>query len=246
MNNLQIDNDQEGYQQFLQIVNSISDNHCRKHNFNTKVNQLLLHYKSQIKQTLSNYDIYRIFKNNKILLLFLLQNQIITITQPIYEEIITKIESNGNRLCHFFYPELENFIGKDEMKNVKEELLMTHPNIFDAYYSNHQEGENYSYICKLIRQDSIVEFVQYMNRMNYPLSSQIPPSLFEANSFLIENENTTLIEYSVFFCSIQIFWYLMLNKVDLKPSLWLYTIHSKNAELIHILESIEITKKSRK
>ena len=64
MNNLQIDNDQEGYQQFLQIVNSISDNHCRKHNFNTKVNQLLLHYKSQIKQTLSNPSSFSFTKLN--------------------------------------------------------------------------------------------------------------------------------------------------------------------------------------
>lgn len=123
------------------------------------------------------------------------------------------------------------------MKDVKEELLMTNPNIFDDYESNRQEGENDSYICWLIRQDSIVEFVQYVNRMNYPLSSQIPPSLFETNSFLIENENTTLIEYSVFFGSIQILQYLMLNKVDLQPSLWPYSIHSKSAELIHILES---------
>lgn len=52
--------------------------------------------------------IYQNFKNNKILLLFLLQNQIIT--TMIYDEITTKIESNGNRFCHFFYPELENFI----------------------------------------------------------------------------------------------------------------------------------------
>ena len=94
VHDLQIDNDQEGIQQFLQMINDISDNHCRNYDFNKKVNQLLLHYKNQIEQTLSNHDIYQIFRNNKILLLFLLQNQIITITQPIYDDIITKIESN--------------------------------------------------------------------------------------------------------------------------------------------------------
>ena len=31
-----------------------------------------------------------------------------------------------------------------------------------------------------------------------------------------------------------------MNNVELTPSLWLYSIHSKNAELIHLLESNEI------
>lgn len=69
----------------------------------------------------------------------------------IYDEITTKIESNGNRFCHFFYPELGNFIWKDNMKDVIEELLAKNPNYFDDYYSNRQEGENGSYICSLIR-----------------------------------------------------------------------------------------------
>ncbi|KAK8840169.1 hypothetical protein M9Y10_031109 [Tritrichomonas musculus] len=33
---------------------------------------------------------------------------------------------------------------------------------------------------------------------------------------------------------------LFRNNVELTPSLWLYSIHSKNAELIHLLESNEI------
>lgn len=41
-----------------------------------------------------------------------------------------------------------------------EELLAKNPNIFDDYVSNRQEGENSSYICSLIRQDSIIEFIQ--------------------------------------------------------------------------------------
>ena len=63
------------------------------------------------------------------------------------------------------------------------------------------------------------------------------PSIFETNSLLINKKNITLIEYSAFFGSIQIFRYLLMNNVELTPSLWLYSIHSKNAELFHILES---------
>ena len=53
---------------------------------------------------------------------------------------------------------------------------------------------------------------------------------------MIENKNPTLIEYAAFFGSIQIFQYMKFNHVELPSSLWLYAIHSKNAELIHLLE----------
>ena len=46
-----------------------------------------------------------------------------------------------------------------------------------------------------------------------------------------------LIEYAAFYGSIQIFKYLQIQgNIELQPSLWLYTIHSENADLIHLLE----------
>ena len=44
----------------------------------------------------------------------------------------------------------------------------------------------------------------------------------------------------LFYGSIQIFQYLRLSNVDLLPSLWLFIIHGKNPELIHILEENKI------
>ena len=49
--------------------------------------------------------------------------------------------------------------------------------------------------CSLIRKDSVVEFIEHINRNNISVSSEITPSIFEENSFLIDNKNTTLIEY---------------------------------------------------
>ena len=46
----------------------------------------------------------------------------------------------------------------------------------------------------------------------------------------------TLIEYASFFGSIQIFKYLYLNGVDLRPSLWYYSIHGFDPEMFQILE----------
>ena len=46
--------------------------------------------------------------------------------------------------CHFFYPELEQFKGK-------EEILAHNPTILEEFESKCQESENESYICSLIR-----------------------------------------------------------------------------------------------
>ena len=94
-------------------------------------------------------------------------------------------------------------------------------------------------ICEIIRKDEIEKFISIVKKENLPLQSDIKHSIFETNSFLL-NKTSTLIEYAAFFGSIQIFNYLRLNKVDLSPSLWLYSIHSHKIELIHILEEKEI------
>ena len=64
----------------------------------------------------------------------------------------------------------------------------------------------------------------------------IDESIFETNS-LIKDKKPTLIEYCAFYGSIQIFNFLRMNNIDLEPTLWIYSIHSNNAEIIHILES---------
>ena len=128
------------------------------------------------------------------------------------------------------------------MKFVKNVLLEEIPNFFTNYEEKREEGENDSYICSLIRQDSAIEFISHVNRNNISPSSLITPSIFETNPFLIDNgKEISLIEYSAFFGSIQIFQYLLMNKAELKSSLWLYSIHSKNAELIHLLEENNVS-----
>ena len=140
------------------------------------------------------------------------------------------------KYCHFFYTEIKPFISENKKNEIEKELLEYGPNIFSNFDEKRKNGENDSYICTLIRNDSVKDFISHINKLNISLSSILLPSLFETNSFLIKNKETSLIEYSAFFGSIQIFQYLRLSNVELKPSLWLYAIHSKNAELIHLLE----------
>ena len=111
-------------------------------------------------------------------------------------------------------------------------------NVQDFEQKRH-EGENEEYICQIIRNDAVEEFIAYMNRSNIPLSINVKPSIFETNEYLL-NANTNLIEYSVFFGSIQIFQFLKLSNVKLTPALWMYAIHGRNPEIIHILEESNI------
>ena len=136
----------------------------------------------------------------------------------------------------FFYPEIKNLnFESEKVDEIEKEIISVDSNIFENFEEKRIKGVNESYICSLIRQDSIIEFVSYVNRQNISLESQITHSIFETNLFLTENQ-PTLIEYAAFYGSIQIFQYLRLNGVELPSSLWLYAIHSKNAELIHLLE----------
>ena len=86
----------------------------------------------------------------------------------------------------------------------------------------------------------IDDFIVYVNKTNYSLQSTIEPSIYETNSFLLDQKNISLIEYAVFYGSIQIIFYLIHNNVELTPSLWKYAIHGKNADIIHLLESNKI------
>lgn len=70
----------------------------------------------------------------------------------------------------------------------------------------------------LILEDSVKDFISYVNRSNISLESEVKLSIFERYSFLNEN-HPILIEYAAFFGSIQIFQYLVMNKVPLKSSL---------------------------
>ena len=218
----------------LHLILRISNNYHRTPNFDKKIEQILLIIFNDIKNTLSNFEIFEIFKSNKRILLFLIHNKIITIDQIVLNFIL-----DHDSYCHFFYPEIKSQMNEEERKIEEEKLLEIDQNIFDTFDQKRQNGENDFYICSLIRDDLVEEFIQYVNQKTISLSSHLNTSIFETNSFLLKNE-PTLIEYSAFYGSIQIFNFLRMNNVELSEKLWLYAIHSQNAILIHILEECNI------
>ena len=150
----------EDLKSLLHLILKIANNHHRTPQFNNKIEKILLYFFTKIKQTLSNSEIFQLFKNNKKILLFLFRNKIITVNKEISDFILVKFTYR-----HFFYPEIKNFISENERKITEEELLALDSNILINFDEKRTIGENDSYICQLIRQDSIEEFVSFVNML---------------------------------------------------------------------------------
>ena len=217
-------------QPLLHLILKISQNHYQTTNFYCKLEQILSSLEESIKKFFSNSEIFNIFKSNKRILLFLFEKNILKLDQYIYNKI-TQGRFKENYYYQYFLPEINSF----------KKLNETDKDI-EKFRENRKIGQNHHYLYELIRNDSIVDFIIYMNQANISTNAVISTSIFETNSFLLKNKNTTLIEYAAFYGSIQIFQYLQNNNAELTPSLWLYAIHSKNEELFFILEENKIEK----
>ena len=267
INVLQYQKDKSEFKLILTLINKVSKNIHRFPLFLDKIKRFLSFYEEYIIQTFTNQEIYNIYKNNKRILLLLIEMRILTIDQIITKLMLKKIydldgfysrvkgsygEIDSSKCEYFheklssylsflsyFYPEIKQFLTKYELTKIEKEMKKQNESIMNDFDKNRKIGENESYICQLIRQDLIEKFVSYVNRYNISVSTQILPSIFETNRFLCKRK-PTLIEYAAFYGSIQIFKYLRLNHAELLPSLWLYAIHGKNPEIIHLLEQDQI------
>ncbi|KAK8834723.1 hypothetical protein M9Y10_025987 [Tritrichomonas musculus] len=214
---------------FLHLFSKIANNHNRQHRLFEKIEKILLFYKNQIKQSYSNFEIFDIFKGNKKIVLFLINENMIKIDEQI-SSILLSSRYNYMKYSEYFYPELKPFFPEDHTFSIDG---------IENFEEKRKIGENDSYVCFLIRNDFIDEFITFVNRINLPLNSKIQKSIFETNKFLLAND-PTLIEYAIFFGSIQIFQYLRLNSIKPNSYFWQYAIHGKNADLIHLLEEDQI------
>ena len=231
INTQNYEENREELEHFLRLISKIAKNHHRDTDFFKKIEKILLHLENVIKQTFSISEIFKIFKSNKLIILSLIKSKIIALD----EEIVKLILEEKNNYCHFFFPEIKSLIGEEKVKQIESEISNT-----DNFEEKRQIGENDSVICSLIRNDSLDDFISHVINSNLSIESEIQPSFFETNSFLLKQKKTTLIEYAAFFGSIQIFEYLCSQKVNLQPSLWLYAIHSNNSKLIRLVEESHV------
>lgn len=252
-------NDEENYQNFktilsnqkiseskyklksvLRLISKIGNHHHRTSNFIKKNEQILTEMKKEIKKRLSNSEIFKIFKNSKITLLFLIREQLLKIDEEILNEI-TNEKHIKFKYPQFFSPEIkplltEEFINKNfKDNNVPKWVNDVKEKVPKDFEEKRSIGENENFLCELIRSDKLKEFVNYVTKNDISLNGYIPESIFETNPLLFRRIKVKIIEYASFFGSFEIIKYLVSKNVELIPSMWLFHIHSENGELTSYL-----------
>ena len=74
----------------LHLITRIANEHHRSPNFFSKIDQILNNFKKDIQQFFSNYEIFNIFKSNKRILLYLLEEKIMKIDKSIAHTMKTR------------------------------------------------------------------------------------------------------------------------------------------------------------
>lgn len=222
------------FKELLILLLKISNNHFRSHSFFNKIKRILIDFKDEIQLKFTNFEIFNFFHRNKQAILFLIEKRIIKIDESIFN-IMKKVKYKNFCFLEFFYLEIESFLSPQIKQEIIKKVKELNDNNIEEFDKKRKLGENDDFICHLIRNDLIDEFISQMNQNNLPLSYQIQPSIYETNIFLISNR-PSLIQYSAFFGSIQIFKYLYLNGMKTTPILFNYAIHGENPEIIHFLE----------
>ena len=243
-----IQQNQHEFKSFLYLLSNISNNHHRELYFFEKIEKILLNFKDYITKYYLNSEIFNFFKSNKRILLFLLEERIITMDESIAKKIMCG-KYMSRKYHHYLWPEIQKYKNENWfIECINRSNSINRSNFFDEmnqleddFSEKRKIGESTNIICEMLRNDSVEEFIAYITANKIPVNSVINKlSIYETNLFLLKNKKPSLIEYAAFFGSIQIFRYLLFNKVELPPSLWLYAIHSKNSEIIHILEEYEV------
>ena len=222
---------------FLHLLLRIANDFHRSLFFFQRIEKIFQLIKSYIRYHLTNSELLELFAENKRILLLLIENRILNLDEEVISYLKTKIDINGTKFCHFFYPEIKKIEQNQEFtQQIEKELIEMDEKIFINFEEKRKIGENDSFICGLIRNDSVQDFISHINYMKISLSGKIKTSIFETNLFLLENKNQSLIEYASFFGSSQIIKYLYDYNVEVTPSLFMYAIHGNNHQFIHFLE----------
>ena len=212
----------------LLMIISFSNDFHRFLNFFDKIEKIILFFRQRILEFWSNIEIFHIFKSNKRILLFLFNKNILILDQQILN-IFCDAKFIEQKYLPYFYPEINTMIKSN--LDIEDEIIECIDYQKKFFLEKRQIGENDTLLCEFIRKDNIEEFIDFINKEDIPLSSKIMTSIFETNSFLLNN-CPTLLEYSAFFGSIRIFRYLIKNGAKFTSTLLSYSIHGENTEII--------------
>lgn len=98
------------------------------------------------------------------------------------EDLPKKIDYNFHILIKYLSPEIQSLCKTKEHQE-KEEQYIKITKLPDNFNELRKQGENDNYLCKLIREDLIQEFITYLNKNSISPKAEIKPSIYETNPF---------------------------------------------------------------
>ncbi|KAK8853809.1 hypothetical protein M9Y10_016352 [Tritrichomonas musculus] len=111
-NNTKISDSQYGLLSLLHLISKIMNNHHRFPNFFSKIERILQFFKEDIKKYFSNSEIFNIFKSNKRIHLFLIEQQIIVFDEYIVKKIVKTDKYIKAKYPQYFQPGIQPFINE--------------------------------------------------------------------------------------------------------------------------------------
>ena len=88
--------------EILHLISKIENNHHRSQLFFDKIQFIIILLKEKIQKCLSNFEIFKIFKTNKKILLFLFEEKIIVPDKKICNFIRNDLSELQNFFSYFF------------------------------------------------------------------------------------------------------------------------------------------------
>ena len=106
----------------IHLISQVSSSHYRNNDFISKIERILLIFKDEMKNRFVNSVLFYFFKNNKRILLFLIKEEIMTIDEYIFSEMM-KEKYKSMKYPHYFLPEIKPFILINTKKSQYDDLL---------------------------------------------------------------------------------------------------------------------------
>lgn len=234
--NQNFQNDKDELREICTMISKITKNYHRVSDYFEKTEQIILFLAKDIQSTFTNLEIYDIFRNNRQIILILLSKEMIKIDEAISHKIYIKEGTLYTSYRQFFYPEIKPFLTEEDCSKIESQLLNQNSDIFTNFDEKRRRGENDNEIFTLIRNDSITEFISYLNKTETPPEKIFKNSIFETNSYLVRQSDVQFSTYSVYFGSLKILTYLLEKQVKLTKDEMFPAIHSKNIQMIHLIE----------
>ena len=168
-----IENEKSDLKEILHMIAKISNNHNRSHDLIFKTEKVLELFESDMKESFSNIELFNIFDNNKRILLFLFEKEILIPDRNLFTLITKEKQYKKRGYIEFFMKEFEPFMDED----LKQTIISNTPELAEidseTFEYRRKNGENHHYICELIRKDLVEEFIVHINKNHYSLSSKI-------------------------------------------------------------------------